>query len=209
MNPAIRLGLLGCFAFLSYAQSPYPRHNFNLGFGAGVPKADLVGAFDPKAGLSVGYGYRFHPNFQADFGFDTVFGSGNVRDFVDTAFGYRRIRDFQYFLPLGGRAILPLARGRLLIFGGGGGAYMRYQEQLSQPNQYIRLDCPDCTARSGWGYYATAGFTVFLDRYQRFRIGAAPKIYRGHTDGGPIGNIPGIRTRDHWVNVMGEFGVSF
>jgi len=209
MNQAIRLGLLGCSAFLSFAQSPYPRHNINLGLGAGVPRADLSGAFDPKAGLTVGYGYRFHRNFQADFGFDTVFGSANVRDFVDTFVGYRRIRDYQYFFPVGGRVILPLARGRLLIHGGGGGTYMRYQEQISQPNEYVRLECPDCTARSGWGYYATVGFTVFLDRYQRFRIGVAPKVYRGHTDGGPLGNVPAIRTRDHWVNVMGEFGVSF
>jgi hypothetical protein len=203
------LSLLGFFSPGAFAQGSYPRHNINLGLGAGVPRADLSSVFDPKVGLSVGYGYRFHPNFQADFGFDTVFGSANVRDFVDTFVGYRRIRDFQYFLPVGGRVILPLAHGRLLFHGGGGGAYMRYQEQISQPNEYIRLDCPDCAARSGWGYYATAGFSVFLDREHRFRFGIAPKIYRGHTDGGPLGNVPAIRTRDHWVNVMGEFGISF
>lgn len=209
MKIAVLLGLLVVLPSIGLAQSPYPRHNISLGLGAGVPRADLGSVFDPKIGLTVGYGYRFHRNFQADFGFDTIFGSANVRDFVNTFAGYRRIRDYQYFLPAGGRAILPLFNGRLLIHGGGGGTYMRYQEQISQPNQYVRLDCPDCTARSGWGYYATAGFTVFLDRYQRFRFGVAPKVYRGHTDGGPLGDVPGIRTRDHWVNVMGEFGISF
>ena len=31
----------------------------------------------------------------------------------------------------------------------------------------------------------------------------------GHTDGDPLGFIPPFRSRDRWVNVFGEFGVSF
>jgi hypothetical protein len=187
----------------------FPRHNFNFGAGAGVPRSQLGSFFDPKAGASIGYGYRFHEYFQADIGFDAIFGAGNVREFANTITGFRRIRDFQYLLPVGGRAILPLANGRLQLFGGGGGTYMRYQEQLSQPSSYYRLECPDCTARSGWGYYATAGFTVFLDRRRLMRIGVAPRVYRGHTDGERVGNVPGFRTSDHWVTVMAEFGISF
>lgn len=187
----------------------FPRHNFNFGLGAGVPRGEIGSFFSPKPGLAVGYGYRFHQYFQGDFGFDTIIGAANVNDFAYTAIGYRRVRDFQYFLPFGGRAILPLANGRLQFYGGGGGTYMRYQEQLSQPSSYYRIECPDCTARSGWGYYATAGFTVFLDRRRLMRIGVAPRVYRGHTQGQPVGTVPGFRTRDHWVNVMGEFGISF
>jgi hypothetical protein len=191
------------------AQDWYPRHNFTIGAGAGIPRADLESAFDPKVGLTVGYGYRFHKNFQADIGFETIFGAGNVRDVVDTVIGFRRVRDYQYFLPLGGRAIIPLLGGRLLLHGGGGGAYMRYQEQISQPNTNFRIDCPFCTARAGWGYYATAGVTIAFDQGQHFRLTIAPKVYRGHTNGEPLGNVPGIRTRDEWVNVMAAFGFSF
>ncbi len=187
----------------------YPHHNFTAGLGAGVPRADLQPFLDPKFGFTVGYGYRFHRFFQADIGLDTIVGAAGVRDFADTPLGYRRIRDFQYLVPMGGRVILPLAQGRFQFFAGGGGAYMRYSERISQPNSYYRLDCPFCTSRSGWGYYATAGFQAALDSNQHFRLGLGPRIYRGHTEGEPLGAVPGIRTRDQWINLMAEFGFSF
>ncbi|MCC6345283.1 MAG: outer membrane beta-barrel protein [Bryobacterales bacterium] len=187
----------------------YPHHNFRAGLGAGVPGADLRPFFDPKFGFTVGYGYRFHRYFQADIGLDTVVGAAGVRDFAETPLGYRRIRDFQYLVPMGGRVILPLAQGRFQFFAGGGGTYMRYSERISQPNSYYQIDCPFCTSRGGWGYYATAGFQVALDRYQHFRFGMGPRVYRGHTDGEPLGAVPGVRTRDQWINLMAEFGFSF
>ncbi len=203
---------LTLFTMSARGQGYYPsygRHTFQFGLGAGIPRADLGSFFDPRAGLNVAYGYRFHRHFQADFGFETIFGAAGVKEFVDTDFGARRIRDYQYMLPAGGRTIIPVASGRLLLFGGGGGAYLRYQEQISQPGDYVRLNCPFCTARSGWGYYATAGFTAFFDRNQRFSFTLAPKVIRGYTKGEPLGAAPAARTRDHWVNVMGQFGISF
>jgi hypothetical protein len=53
--------------------------------------------------------------FQADFGFDTAFGAAGVNDYLETGLGYRRIRDYQYFVPFGGRAILPFASERFHI----------------------------------------------------------------------------------------------
>lgn len=194
---------------IAEAQYRYPRHNFTIGAGAGVPQADLSTFFDPKIGVNAGYGYRFHRYFQADVGFETVFGAAGVRDFLETEIGSRRIRDYQYLLPFGGRTIIPLAGGRLQFHAGGGGAYMRYAERISQPNDYYRIDCPVCTARSGWGYYAGAGFSVAIDRYQHFRFGLSSRIYRGHTQGDSLGAIPGLRTRDHWINSSAEFGISF
>lgn len=201
------------FAFFAglpvLAQGYYPRHNLNLGLGAGMPGADLRVPFSDSVGMGVNYGYRFHRYFQAEIGFDTLFGAARIRDFLPTEFGDRRIRDYQILLPFGGRAILPLAGGRLLVSGGGGGAYMRYQERISQPSEYVRLDCPVCTARHGVGYYALLGASVSADRGQRFWIGVTTRVYRGHTDGDPLGPVPGVRTRDHWVTAFGEFGVSF
>lgn len=212
MRISLLVSLLALVPLAAHAQRGYPRysrHSFNFGLGAGVPQAELRGFFDPRIGLNAAYGYRFHRNFQADFGMETVFGAAGVKEFLNTEFGPRRIRDVQYMVPAGGRAIIPVAQGRLLLFGGGGGAYLRYQEQVSQPSDYYRIACPYCTARSGFGYYATAGFTVFLDRYLRFSLTMAPKVFRGHTNGEPLGAVPGIRTRDHWVNVMAQFGVNF
>jgi hypothetical protein len=194
---------------LVLAAQDYPRHNFRFGAGAGVPRAQLASFFDPKFGFNVGYGYRFHPNFEADLGLDTVVGAAGVREFVSTQAGFQRIRDFQFLVPLGGRVIIPLASRRLHLFAGGGGAYFRYLERISQPSDYYRIACPFCTARSGWGYYATAGFNVALDRYQRFRFGLAPRVYRGHTDGEPLGALPRFRSRDNWLNLMAEFQIDF
>lgn len=191
------------------AQPYYRRHYFTLGGGAGLPRGDLNAVFNDSFGLNLNYGYRFVRYFQADVGLDTLFGAAGVRDFLDTSFGPRRIRDYQFFVPFGGRAILPLAGERLLIYGSGGGAYMRYTELLSQPSDFFRIDCPVCTARSGWGYYAGFGFSGAVDRGQFIRIGAGTRVYRGHTDGEPIGAAPALRTKDRWVRLMAEVSFSF
>jgi hypothetical protein len=190
------------------AQS-YPKHNLTVGLGAGLPGDDLSGLFKDSAGVSVGYGYRFHPNFQLDGGLDVLFGSAGVRDFLPTEFGYLRIRDYQYLIPFGGRVILPVGEGKLLLSAGGGGVHMRYSERLSQPSDFYRFNCPTCNSRNGWGYYALLGGSVALDRYQRFRLGVTSKVYRGHTEGDPLGQVPGLRTRDRWVNLFGDFTISF
>ncbi len=190
------------------AQS-YPKHNFTFGAGAGLPRADLTPFFADRPGIGVGYGYRFHRFFQADAGLDVVFGAAQVRDFLPTQFGSLRIQDYQYLVPLGGRVVLPVAGGRLLFSAGGGGTYMRYSERLRQPSDYYRFECPVCNSRSGWGYYGLVGTRVALDYYKRFWFGVTSKVYRGHTEGDPLGEVPGLRTRDQWINVFAEFGVSF
>jgi len=192
-----------------FGQDDFTRHNFTLGVGAARPKGDLGAFLADSAGTAVGYGYRFHRYFQLDVGLEVLFGAAKVRDFLDTGLGPLRIRDREFLVPLGGRAILPLANGRVLFSGGGGAAYMRYSELLRQPSDYFRVDCSVCTSRSGWGYYALASLGFALDRGQHFRLGATSRFYRGHTTGDPIGTVPGIRTKDHWMNLYGEFGLSF
>ena len=197
--------LLGAVAPL-LAQS-YPHHNITLGMGGASPGADLAGFFSGSFGMGANYGYRFHRLFQADLGFETLFGAARVKDFYETDFGPLRIKDYQYFVPMGGRALVPL--GRVLISAGGGGAYMKYSERIRQPSDFYRIACPVCQSRSGWGYYGLLGFSVALDRRHMFRLGVTTRVYRGHTDGEPLGSVPGIRTRDMWVNTLGEFGLSF
>ena len=187
----------------------YPHHNFTFGAGIAEPKGDLGGYFVNKPGISVGYGYRFLRYLQADVGLDVVFGAAHVRDYLNTDFGPLRIRDRQFFVPFGGRAILPLFKGRLLISGGGGGAYLRYAELLRQPSDYFKIDCPVCLTRDGWGYYALTDVSAFLDHNQHFRVGVTAKSYRGHTEGDSLAGVPAIRTKDRWLNILGNVGFSF
>ncbi|MEZ5401476.1 MAG: outer membrane beta-barrel protein [Bryobacteraceae bacterium] len=190
------------------AQSPYRKHFISVGAGAGVPGAEVSRYLDSSPLFRVAYGYRFARNFQADVGFDTVFHAAKIRDFYESDFGDLRIKDYQFMLPLGGRAVIPI--GRVLLSAGGGGAYMRYQERVRQPfGNNFRIDCPVCRERSGWGYYGLLGLSVALDRYEHFRLGVTTRVYRGRTEGDAFGSLPAIRTRDTWVNTAGEFTFSF
>jgi hypothetical protein len=195
-------------ALPAFAQT-YNKHNFSLGLGSGQPRGELRSLFSDSFDLAIGYGWRFHEYFQADIGFETLFGAAGVRDFLPTGFGDLRIRDYQHFLPMGGRAILPLARERILISGGGGGAYMRYTERIQQVSDYFRIPCNVCAARDGWAYYGLFGVNVALDQARHWRIGVISRVYRGHTEGDPLGDVRPRRTRDNWINVMGEMSFTF
>ena len=205
---AVPLLLLLAVAPLA-ADDYYPHHNITFGAGAARPRGDLGSLLEDTGGISLGYGYRFMRYFQADIGLDILFGAARVKDFLLTDIGDFRIKDREYFLPMGGRAIMPLFNGRVLVSGGGGGTYMRYSERVNQPGSYYRIDCPICTSRSGWGYYAQGNVSYFLDRNQHFRLGVNTRVYRGHTEGEPLGPVPGVRTKDKWLNLFVELGFSF
>ncbi len=195
-----------------FAQYGFRRNYITAGAGGGVPGGELVGSLNTSPVVRVSYGYRFHRLFQADLGFDTVFHAANVRDFVSTEFGDLRIKDYQFMVPMGGRAVIPVFRNKLLLYAGGGGAYLRYQERIRQPfgsSSYYRLDCPACRERSGWGYYGLLGMSYALDRSQHLRIGFTSRVYRANMSGDAFGPLPAVQTRDQWVNTAAEFTFSF
>jgi hypothetical protein len=189
----------------------FRKHNVNFVAGAGLPRDDLRNLLSSSGGVGFNYFYRPVRFLAVEAGYETLFGAARVRDFLPTGFGNLRIRDYQQFLPFGGRVILPLASDRVQVYGGGGGAYIRYSERLRQPfqNAGFRFDCPVCALRDGVGYYALAGVSVALDSAQLFRVGVGTKVYRGAVSGDPLGAVPGGETRDRWINVFGSFGVSF
>ena len=194
------------------AQSPdwYRKHYFSVGGGAGLPGGDIKPLLDPSPAFRFNYGYRFHRYFQADAGIDTVFYAARVRDFYESDFGDLRIKDYQFFVPMGGRAIVPLMRNRVLLSAGGGGPYMRYQERVRQPfGDNFRIDCPVCRARDGWGYYGLVGASVAIDRAQMIRLGFSTRVYRADVAGQSIGAVPAIQTRDSWTNSAIEVTFSF
>jgi hypothetical protein len=207
MKAVLLLGLLPWAATLR--GDDFPHHNFTFGAGAALPRGDVGPILGNAPGISVGYGYRFHRYFQADLGLDVLFGAADVEDYLNTGIGYFRIKDREYFVPLGGRAIIPVFSGRLLFSGGGGAAWMKYAERVNQPSYDFHIDCPSCTSRDGWGYYARGNVSYFLNRDRNFRVGETTKVIRGHTSGEPIGSVPGFRTYDKWLNIFGEVGFSF
>lgn len=189
----------------------YQKHSFSFGAGGGSPRGDLQPLLSTKPAVRINYGYRFMKNFQADIGFDTIFHAASVKDYYESQFGDLRIKDYQFFVPVGGRAIIPVAANRLQFHAGGGGAWMTYRERIRQPfgDSNFRLDCPVCSSRGGFGYYALLGATVALDRAQLFRLGFTTKLYRGRTSGDALGPIPGVRTNDQWLTSAAEFSVNF
>ena len=192
------------------AQAQYYRHSFRFTGGAGLPREDLENYFDISPTFGFTYAYRLHRNFQAEAGLDTVFHAAGIREYLDTPFGPLRIKDYQFMVPLGGRAIIPLARDRVQISAGGGAAWLRYQEFVRQPyGGYWQIDCPPCRTRSGWGYYALVGFSVALDYGRHFRLGAYTKVYRAETEGDSFGALPPIVTQDAWILPVAEFSFNF
>jgi len=201
------IALLAAFPVLAPGQ--HTRHNFTFGAGAAMPKDDLEPFFRTSPVISVTYGYRFLPYLQVEGGLDTVFGAAESDRWVPGYYGPVKIQNYQFLVPFGGRAILPLWGDRLLFYGGGGGLYMNYAEFLSQPYYGYPADCYYCTGRSGWGYYALAGASVALDEGRHFRLGVTVKRFQGETEGDYYGAVPPVRTTDSWLNILGEFTFSF
>jgi len=195
-------------ASAQYYQAPWQKNHFSVGLGVTVPQDDLAALYNNAVGWSFGYGYRFLRNFQADVGLDTGYNAANVNQYLNSGFGPLRIRDFQFFVPMGARAVIPLAHDRFELSAGGGGAYLRYSERLKQPGSYISVGCPICSARDGFGYYALAAFDYALDRSGTFKIGATTRVYQGHTNGAAVG-LATNRTRDRWINSFFTFSVNF
>lgn len=190
-------------------QRDFRKHQVTVGLGAAMPGGDLKPNYKDAFSWSVAYGYRPIKWFQADIGYDGAYNAADVNAYQDTGYGPLRIRDFQTFIPMGGRAILPVLRGRVEFFGGGGGVYARYSESLKQPSDYLKIGCPSCQARDGWGYYALVGGSVALDSGKHFRLGVTSKAYRVETNGDIVGDLPSYRTSDRWMNTYLTFAVSF
>lgn len=206
------------FTLVSIALSAVPlaaqnrwerKFSFTLGGGVGVPGQDLRGFFSNSGLFRAGFGYRFSRYFQADAGLDAVIHAAGVDFSQNTFIGRLRVRDNEYLVPLGGRAILPI--GRVELFAGGGAGYLHYTEQVEVPGagDDSSFNCTVCTSRGGWGYYATAGVSAAVDRHKRFWVGVETRGFRAKTSGDPLGQVPGIETRDQWVNTAAVFTVRF
>ncbi len=211
MRRSVILVTLAMVATASWGQSwrnEFQKNHVFGGLGFAVPGGDVKNFYSTAFAWSIGYGYRPIKYLQLDVGYDGSYNSANVDAYVyNPGFGPLLIRDFETFIPLGGRVVAPFAKGRVEFYAGGGGAYARVGEFLKQPAQYVRLECPYCEARDGWGYFAMLGASVALDRAQHFRLGAVTRVYRVDTSGPAVGSTPATHTSDQWVNTY--FGMTF
>jgi len=204
------LFLLSCVLTPSvlFAQESFHRNNIVVGIGAAVPVGNTTNYLGTAPLVSVGYGWRFNRFFQADAGFQAVFGAANNQNPEVTDFGAVQGGDHEFMIPLGGRIYLPLPFKRIELSVGGGAAYLHYSETVPS-NGFGSSNCYSCTSRGGWGGYGLANAMYYLDGNHNFHVGTTVQFISASTNGDAVANIPAIRTTDHWTNAFIEFGLSF
>lgn len=206
----LSLLLAAAGAISSATAQPYQKHHLTAGLGVAVPREDLNASYKNAFSWSFGYGYRPWRYLQLDAGLDTAYNAADVDQYLlDPAFGYLRVRDFEYFVPMGARLVAPFKDNRFSVYGGGGGAYIRYSESLRQPSEYYNVSCPSCRSRDGWGYYFLAGADVALTDGGGIRLGFTTRVYQVTTDGRGVGQLPPVETRDRWINTYGHITFCF
>jgi hypothetical protein len=186
-------------------------HHYNAVFGVGsaIPAGSTTNYLNTAPLINFAYGYRFNRLFQADAGVQMAFGAANNRNAEVTDVGAIQGGDHEFMIPLGGRVYIPQPFKRLAFSAGGGTAYLHYSETVSSGNVGYSVGCYSCTSRGGWGGYGLANVSYYLDSNQMFHVGTTVQYISASTNGPAVGNVPALKTTDHWANVTFEFGLSF
>jgi hypothetical protein len=200
---------------LGFAQdADYHRHNAYFGVGAAMPVGSTSNYLSTAPLINFGYGYRFNRFFQADAGVEMTFGAANNQNAEITNVGAIQGGDHEFMIPLGGRVHIPQPLKRLDFSVGGGAAYLHYSETISSNNSGgygygYQVGCYSCTSRGGWGGYGLANVSYFLDSNRMIHVGTTVQFISASTNGPAVGNVPALKTTDHWTNISFEFGLSF
>ena len=204
--------VLGCLflSSLGFAQDVgYNHHNFIVGVGAAIPVGNTTDYLNTAPLFNFGYGYRVNRWFQADAGFMLAFGAANNQNAVLTDFGPVQGGDHEFMIPLGGRIYIPQPFKRIEVSVGGGTAYLHYSETVPSNGSGYSVNCYSCTSRGGWGGYGLGNVSYYLDSNHTFHVGTTLQFIAASTNGQAVGNIPALKTTDHWTNLSFEFGLSF
>jgi len=196
------------FGWAQSAGEDFHHNNITVGVGPAIPVGNSTDYFSTAPLVEAGYGYRFNRWFQADAAVQFAFGAANNRNAEISDFGPVQGGDHEFMLPLGGRFFIPLPYDRFEVSAGVGTSYLHYSETVPQ-NGYYQNYCYSCTSRGGWGGYGLANISYFLDSNHAFRVGTTLQYIVARTDGQPVGDVPGLQTTDHWLNLMFNFGLSF
>ena len=193
-----------------FGQTPdLHHHNLDVGIGPAIPAGGSSAYLGTAPIVAFHYGYRWNRWFQTDAGVQMAWGAaGNSQNAVVTDIGPVQGGDHEWMIPLGGRLIIPQPWKRIEVAAGGGGIYLHYSE-TAPSNGYYQTTCYSCTSRGGWGGYGLANVSYFLDENGTFRVGTTLQYISARTIGGAVGNVPGIQTSDHWLNLTFGLGLSF
>jgi hypothetical protein len=184
-------------------------HNATFGVGSAIPVGMTTNYLSTAPLIDFSYGYRFNRLFQADAGLQMAFGAAHNQNAEVTDVGAIQGGDHEFMVPLGGRVYIPQPFKRLSFSAGGGTAYLHYSETVSSSNVGFTVGCYSCTSRGGWGGYGLANVSYYLDSSRMFHIGTTVQYISASTNGPAVGNVPALKTTDHWTNVLFEFGLSF
>jgi hypothetical protein len=184
-------------------------HNAVFGVGSAIPMGNTTNYLNTAPLINFGYGYRFNRFLQADAGVQMAFGAAHNQNAEVTDVGAIQGGDHEFVIPLGGRVYIPQPFKRLEFSAGGGTAYLHYSETVSSSNVGFAVGCYSCTSRGGWGGYGLANVSYYLDSNRMFHVGTTVQYISASTNGAAVGNVPALKTTDHWTNVLFEFGLSF
>jgi hypothetical protein len=187
----------------------YHHNNVVFGVGPAIPVGNATNYLNTAPLIDFGSGYRFNRFFQADAGLQMAFGAANNQNAEVTNIGTVQGGDHEFMIPLGARIYIPQPLRHFEVSAGGGAAYLHYSETVSSGSPDFSIGCYSCTSRGGWGGYGLANASYYLDRNRNFHVGTTVQFIAASTNGQAVGNVPALKTTDHWMNVLFEFGFSF
>jgi hypothetical protein len=180
-----------CAAVLAvpvWAQQDFNRNSVSVGFGTAAPSGKY-NELDPGTALELNLAHRFTPFIQADFGFETSFNK-DYRNYYPK-YGTGLATTTNFFVPAGGRIVIPLLGGRIEPSFGLGGVYRYDKANLVQPSSY---------QRNQGGVYGLVGATYALDSAHKHRVGLTLRYINIMSAGTP---------HPQWWNLFGEYTYSW
>jgi hypothetical protein len=138
---------------------------------------------DSGVALELNYGRRFTKFIQMDMGFESSFNKDH-RNYSGNYAGLTTSTNF--FVPVGGRIVIPLLEGRLEPSFGVGGVYAWDKNNLYHQNQ--------------GGIYGLAGASYALDSRHKHSVGMTLRYMNMLSPGRP---------HPRWLNVFGEYTYSW
>jgi len=201
--------LTACLGPAQDSNMDYHHNNVVFGVGPAIPVGNSTNYLSTAPLIDFGYGYRFNRWFQADAGLQMAFGAANNQNAELTNFGPVQGGDHEFMIPLGGRVYIPQPFKRFEVSAGAGTAYLHYSETAPSGEPGYSIGCYSCTSRGGWGGYGLGNVSYYLDSNRNFHVGTTLQYIVASTDGQAVGNVPALKTTDHWVNILFELGFSF
>ena len=163
------------------AQQFYP-HQLTVGIGSAAPGSQVN--MDSGVALELNYGRRFTRFIQFDAGFESSFNKDYRNYYPKYETGLTTNTSF--FVPVGGRILIPLMQGRIEPSFGVGGVYAWDKNNPYHQNQ--------------GGVYGLLGGSYALDPRHKHRVGATLRYMNMMSSGRP---------HPRWLNIFGEYSYSW